>query len=305
MGVKFFINKRNFERTHPRPSFKDRFFLFARKRRFCHTRAGGYPDSGAPKLNTAGVYPRAGGGGYDTADDAQIFKKTILERGLGVGKYLFSTALIFLFSLLLFSTQTLAQNRPTPSTGTGPFYPVNADQPMDNDLTAIGGKRGDLKGKIMYMEGVVSGQDGKPIPNAEMMIWQTDSRGKYDHPDDPRVVEREKPLKLDPNFQYAGKTRTDENGRYRFKTIVPGHYKVNGIVRPNHVHYMIRHPEFRSLASEMNFVGDPNFERDFVTSGFSKEQLAMLQVELNPAPTDGAYEKGAKLAIYNIVLRKK
>src|SRR5207253_1420217 len=46
--------------------------------------------------------------------------------------------------------------------------------------------------------------------------WQANAAGRYDHPDDTRDTP------LDPHFRGFGRVGTDEQGRFRFRTIKPG-----------------------------------------------------------------------------------
>lgn len=70
--------------------------------------------------------------------------------------------------------------------------------------------------------------------------------------------------RLDPNFLGFGRTMTDETGRYRFRTIMPGSYLARPDIdrwRPAHVHVSIRGGSARLIA-QMYFQGDPHLARD-------------------------------------------
>ena len=58
--------------------------------------------------------------------------------------------------------------------------------------------------------------DGKPIPDTMVEIWQANSYGRFNHPDD----KQEKPL--DATFTGWGRSGTDESCVYSFETIKPG-----------------------------------------------------------------------------------
>ena len=66
---------------------------------------------------------------------------------------------------------------------------------------------------------------------------------------------------IDPNFLGAGRTVTDEEGRYRFCTIKPGAYPWGNHAhgwRPNHIHFSLFGPSFVTrLVTQMYFPGDP------------------------------------------------
>ena len=50
---------------------------------------------------------------------------------------------------------------------------------------------------------------------------------------DPRAAE------ADPGFAGGGRARTDAQGRYEFRTVLPGSYVVNGVARCPHINVMI------------------------------------------------------------------
>lgn len=99
----------------------------------------------------------------------------------------------------------------TPSQTVGPFYSIGlTNRPMNvlaSDAT---------EGRRIHIEGRVFDGDGNPVPDAMVEIWQANSYGRYNHPDD----KQEKPL--DPSFTGWGRSGTDENCFFRFETIKPG-----------------------------------------------------------------------------------
>ena len=88
---------------------------------------------------------------------------------------------------------------------TGPVYGNEAINPGDEDLTAHG-KTGEPLGERIVLHGYVLDEDARPVPNALVEIWQTNSAGRYVH-----VGERH-PAPLDPNFTGAGRAMTDKDG---------------------------------------------------------------------------------------------
>ena len=60
--------------------------------------------------------------------------------------------------------------------------------------------------------------DGRPVRNSLVEIWQANAAGRYRHEVDQHAAP------LDPNFSGAGRCLTDSEGRYRFVTIKPGAY---------------------------------------------------------------------------------
>jgi protocatechuate 3,4-dioxygenase, beta subunit len=136
---------------------------------------------------------------------------------------------------------------------TGPVYPYGRIGEVDNDLTRQHG--GEPIGERMILEGRVLDEDGRPVPETLVEIWQANACGRYAHD----VDRHDAPL--DPNFSGAGRTMTDREGRYRFVTIVPGHYPWGNHYnawRPNHIHFSLFGPSFLTrLVTQMYFPGDP------------------------------------------------
>lgn len=140
----------------------------------------------------------------------------------------------------------------TPSMTEGPFYPVELPLDQDNDLTRVTGKTGVASGELLDFAGRVLDETGAPVSGAVVEIWQCNAFGAYHHPSDGG--------KLDPNFQGFGKTTTDAQGRYRFRTIKPVAYSG----RVPHIHYKVKRPGKSELTSQVMIAGEAGNERDFV-----------------------------------------
>ena len=147
----------------------------------------------------------------------------------------------------------------TPQDALGPFYPPKWLGEIDADLIAFGSSSY-ADGTPLIITGVVRGTDGKALANARVEIWQTDATGKYRHPDD----DGEGPANR--GFQGFGRTLTDSEGRYRFRTIKPVLYSA----RPPHVHFRVVTSGHKELVTQMYFAGD-NTERGW-NFGFSNER---------------------------------
>lgn len=136
---------------------------------------------------------------------------------------------------------------------TGPMYPYGRMEASDSDLTRQHG--GEPLGERIIVQGRVLDEDGRPIPQTLVEVWQANAAGRYAH----RVDDH--PAPLDPNFSGAGRTVTDEEGRYRFVTIRPGAYPWRNhpnAWRPAHIHFSLFGTGFLSrLITQMYFLGDP------------------------------------------------
>lgn len=150
----------------------------------------------------------------------------------------------------------------TPPQTSGPFYP---EDPIlrgnsDNDLTRVHGRTGQAAGEIVYIEGQVVDQDCQPVPNAVVDVWQANKDGRYNH-----TLDAQNPNPLDPNFQSRGIAITDLDGRYVFKTIIPGHYPASPTwMRPAHVHFRVSRMGYKELTTQMYFKGTPYLEEDHI-----------------------------------------
>jgi protocatechuate 3,4-dioxygenase beta subunit len=128
----------------------------------------------------------------------------------------------------------------------------------DNDLTRK--HSGDPQGERIIVTGRVVEEDGRPVPNTLVEIWQANAGGRYRHEGD------QHPAPLDPNFSGAGRTLTDADGKYEFLTVKPGAYPWKNhpnAWRPAHIHFSLFGRAFSSrLVTQMYFPGDPLFEFD-------------------------------------------
>ncbi|KRE15814.1 protocatechuate 3,4-dioxygenase subunit beta [Bosea sp. Root381] len=126
------------------------------------------------------------------------------------------------------------------------------------DLTAQ--HKAEPQGQRIVVTGRVLDEQGRPVPNTVVEIWQANAAGRYIHAKD------DWPAPLDPNFTGAGRVFTDEEGRYRYVTIRPGAYpwgNHKNAWRPAHIHLSLLGPAFATrLITQMYFPDDPLIEID-------------------------------------------
>ncbi|MGA0543105.1 catechol 1,2-dioxygenase [Neotabrizicola sp. VNH66] len=154
---------------------------------------------------------------------------------------------------------------PTPRTIEGPLYVAGA--PESVGFARLDDGR-DIEGQTLIMHGVVHGADGKPLPGAKVEVWHCDTRGFYSHFD---------PTGLQAPFNMRRTIFADENGRYKFQSILPSGYGVppgspterllsalgrHG-QRPAHIHFFISADGHRKLTTQINIEGDPLINDDF------------------------------------------
>lgn len=149
--------------------------------------------------------------------------------------------------------QSLVRLPNTLSEITGPLFGHERVGPNDHDLTCQ--HAGVPLGERIIIAGRVLDEDGRPVPDTLVELWQANAAGRYRHERD----QHDAPL--DPNFAGAGRAATDAEGRYRFVTIRPGAYPWRNHAnawRPAHLHFSLFGPSFLTrLVTQMYFPGDP------------------------------------------------
>ena len=138
---------------------------------------------------------------------------------------------------------------------TGPTFGHSDIDPVDNDLIRNYAKTGDPVGERIIVHGRVLDENGRPVPRTLVEIWQANASGRYRHKKDVYLGA------LDPNFGGCGRTLTDENGYYFFRTIKPGPHPWLNYVnswRPAHIHVSVFGTSFsQRLITQLYFEGDP------------------------------------------------
>lgn len=138
---------------------------------------------------------------------------------------------------------------------TGPTFGHNDIDEIDNDLVRNYAQTGDPVGERIILHGRVLDESARPVPNTLVEIWQANAGGRYRHKKDTYLAP------IDPNFGGCGRTLTDEQGRYVFRTVKPGAYPWRNWVnnwRPAHIHVSVFGTAFaQRLITQLYFEGDP------------------------------------------------
>jgi protocatechuate 3,4-dioxygenase beta subunit len=102
-----------------------------------------------------------------------------------------------------------------------------------------------------------------------------------------------------PNFEGYGVVTTDEEGRYRYKTIKPSPYPIIGtdIVRPAHIHYDIL-GRYDRIVTQMYFEGDPYNEKDQFLQSIRRPERLIAKPGQNPADA----EPGSQALVSDLIL---
>jgi protocatechuate 3,4-dioxygenase beta subunit len=132
---------------------------------------------------------------------------------------------------------------PTPRQTEGPYF--KPASPERASLLEPG-----MKGVKIVVTGVVRLASCQPAPRALVDVWHADDRGDYDNA----------------GYRLRGHQFTDDQGRYRLETIVPGVYPG----RTRHFHLKVQAPKGPVLTTQLYFpgeaanAGDPIFKRELV-----------------------------------------
>jgi protocatechuate 3,4-dioxygenase, beta subunit len=179
-----------------------------------------------------------------------------------------TTALIAAPALVLprwVHAQTLQPRMLTPAQTEGPFYPDELPADHDGDLLAHGNLRY-AQGLATTLTGTVSDAQGRALRGAVVDIWQCDHQGRYRHPRDGN--------RIDPAFQGFGRVSTDEQGRYRFRTIRPTPYTG----RTPHIHVKVALGGRVLLTTQLYVQGEADNARDGLYRGLSQAERSALTV---------------------------
>lgn len=173
---------------------------------------------------------------------------------------------VLLSDVLGASMQTITMNNQayrnaTEATVLGPFFEDGAPEvPLGGDIS------GGAAGQPCWVEGTVTGTDGKPIPGARLEVWECDEDGFYDvQYGDDRVAAR-------------GNLSTDDQGGFRFWALTPVPYPIphdgpvgalldaagRSPMRAAHLHFKVSAPGKRTLITHIFVHGDEYLTCDAV-----------------------------------------
>lgn len=144
----------------------------------------------------------------------------------------------------------------TPSEMTGPVFGHDDIDPGDKDMIHNYAADGQSAiGERIILHGRVLDENARPVPRTLVEAWQANAGGRYRHKKDSYIAP------IDPNFGGCGRTMTDDDGYYYFRTVKPGAYPWRNHVnnwRPAHMHLSIFGSAFaQRLITQCYFEGDP------------------------------------------------
>lgn len=136
-------------------------------------------------------------------------------------------------------------DEPTLPETEGPFFKPRS--PQRSDLREPG-----IDGQPVELSGYVRTRLCRPIPGVLVDLWHADEKGDYDNK----------------GFRLRGHVFTDAEGRFLFRTIMPGLYPG----RTRHYHLKIQAPGQRSvLTTQFYFPGEKQNRSD----GLFRRELVM------------------------------
>lgn len=157
----------------------------------------------------------------------------------------------------------------TPRQPAGPFYPTELPLDDDNDLVQVAGRAARARGVVSDLSGRLLDRNGRPLADTRIEIWQCDANGRYRHPRDPGRQT------IDPGFQGFGHTLTDDQGRYRFRTIRPVPYPG----RTPHIHVAVRPSGDEPFVTQLYVAGESLNSNDFLFRRIPVEQRPLVLAE--------------------------
>ena len=141
----------------------------------------------------------------------------------------------------------------TPSQTIGPFYFGTLVNGYRAGLAppGVAGERIELVLALFDGEGVL-------VPDGLIELWQANSHGRYNHPDDRRN------LPLDAGFEGFGRASTDTRGEAHFTTVRPGRvpWPAGGMQAPHINISVFARGVLNRLATRLYFDGDPALADD-------------------------------------------
>lgn len=165
----------------------------------------------------------------------------------------------------------------------GPFWRLNSPR-VKNGGSIV---RSETPGAPLFVNGRVVDKDGHPVAGAEVDVWHASPVGLYENQD---------PDQADMNLR--GKFRTDEDGRFAFRSVMMVGYPIptDGVVgrlleaqsrhpyRPAHLHALIFKPGFKVLISQVYDPNDPHIDSD-VQFGVTQALIGKFVRHATPHPT--------------------
>ncbi|HXY50356.1 MAG TPA: protocatechuate 3,4-dioxygenase subunit alpha [Terriglobales bacterium] len=142
---------------------------------------------------------------------------------------------------------------PTPSQTVGPFFQIELTTD-EHCVKCIAGPQ--AAGERAWITFRVLDGDGTPVDDAMLEIWQADSHGKYNHPDD------RQPKALDEGWIGFGRLATGEDGTCELETVKPGLVGHDALQAPHLTLAIFARGMLKQLYTRVYFAGDAANDND-------------------------------------------
>jgi catechol 1,2-dioxygenase len=221
-----------------------------------------------------------------------------VQKAVEAGDFLLATEVLFGIPVMT-TSEGIGYAGPerdgaTPWVALGPAYVEGAPHISNPGILPM---RPDEPGEVVFVSGSVTSTQGRPLAGAVIDIWQNDKNGKYSS----MTYESAGPMPhiVDlsaPEYNLRGKITTDGQGRYAYRTILPGPEILTpldgalgklltlldrSISRPLHIHSTIRADGCRELTHQILFDFDPLTEH---ASEGPVDPRTIFRAELREAP---------------------
>jgi protocatechuate 3,4-dioxygenase, alpha subunit len=163
---------------------------------------------------------------------------------------------------------------PTPSQTVGPYFRIELTTD-EHCVTCIAGPQ--AKGERVWITFRVLDGDGAPVNDAMLEIWQADSNGKYNHPDDPQLKQ------LDPGWVGFGRLASREDGSCVLETIKPGRVANRTLQAPHLTVAVFARGMLKQLYTRVYFAGDAANDEDPILGLVPPERRETLLARPDPA----------------------
>lgn len=134
-----------------------------------------------------------------------------------------------------------------------------------------------IPGKKIKVTGTIKDQDGKPVADALVYLYHTDSRGWY-AADAPHVLMNEGDMRHARLFGYV---KTDKEGKFELHTIKPAGYPQSDL--PAHIHVHVTAKGHRSFVNEFLFDDDERLVGD-IRENSARNQFMIAKPEKTEKP---------------------
>ena len=190
-------------------------------------------------------------------------------------------------SMLVDAVNHRERDGATETTVLGPFYVgEHKEMPHGSDISPQ-----NVTGEKMFVQSRVTDIKGKPLAGVPVDVWHADDDGFYDS---------QKPAYATQGPSSRARFRTDADGRFFFRTILPSSYPIptDGPVgemilqtrrhpmRPAHVHFLVNAEGYEPLITHVFIGGDKYLDSD-VVFGVKDELVANVEKRSDPRMPDG------------------